>query len=761
MQNYESENSYIGDLSKIDADSFKDKQLYLEILSITDWMQQTAVANEIRKIAKQLDQLKMYDEMLRTARKMAQSAKVDEVESTGKAHSFITDFSFAEHQYNCGEWIATDNGVYRETDKGVQVACMHGIMISRILKNVDTEKFKVEIIFKVRNNVRKVIVDREILASTSKIMNLAQDSVQITSKYAPNLVSYLLDLEVLNPDKIKEYLSIGQLGWIDCNAPDGKIIKRFVPYDDDIVFDNTSGIKSLFDSIKASGDRNLWYDLIKKIRARRRNEININLAASFSSVLVEICGALPFIVSLWGGTGIGKTIILKICTSVWADPSEGKYITDPKATYTAMEIRQSVLNHLPMTLDDLAQVQRTYDGDYSDLIYRWCSGKGRDRSNVNLGLNKLTNWRNCTITNGERSIVDESTQGGAVNRVIDIESQGDPLFDAKSGNETVNVIEKNYGYAGREFIAVIQSMGSAAINKKMNYYIDQLKTTAENQGVEKEDKQIVPMAIILTADEIIEEHLFKDGIRLNIDDCLGYLKNKGEISEHERAYSYLVNEIIINKNKFTDIPDAEKETSEKWGFFREDYVTIYSAKLDDILKDRGFQPNAFLAWAKKLDLLKLSPKGEVRKNVSHGKHRGVRAVEIYMNYMADKNVDQHYEANSQRDKDTNDNSIIYNRSMSYIDWQSLTDAQLYDMFHNEILNVINGSTDFQEDTLPLYGMEIGDTTYFDPHESDFMDLTDEQLNNLSKSYIPDEDTETYDGNIISDVVMQQLFGYDM
>jgi hypothetical protein len=275
---------------------------------------------------------------------------------------------------------------------------------------------------------------------------------------------------------------------------------------------------------------------------------------------VELCGALPFIVSLWGGTGIGKSVILKLCTSVWADPGEGKYITDAKATSTAMEIRLSILNSLPMTLDDMAQVKSVYGDDFAPFIYRLCAGKGRDRSNKELGLNKLTNWRNCTITNGERSLVNDSTQGGAVNRVIDIEASGDILFSGDEGNKTVNIIDHNYGFAGRDFIDVLDDIGLDAVNPIMTKYFEAIKESAATNDTEKEDKQIVPMALILLADEIAESELFKDGVRLDIDKCFEYLKDKNSVSENRRAYDYLRDKVVEYNLKFNpEDPDNHSE----------------------------------------------------------------------------------------------------------------------------------------------------------------------------------------------------------
>ena len=636
---------------KLERDSFQNADLYREFFMIDSDLERQEIAVKARERAKELGMTQNFDAMYRAAQsEFMKTEKAKEGEIAKKAGAQSTNFPSrgAFGQFRCGEWTANSSGISRYSDKGVQIACPHVIYPTRILRNAETGKYKIELEFMVRGKLRRIIVPREVIASPSKILALADDSVQVTSKTAPYLIEYLSDMEALNSDVIKEYMSTSRLGWIDMTEEDGTVTKRFLPYQEEVIFDNELNVKSLYDSINNCGKREKWYGLVKEIRARRQNEVLINLAASFASVLVEPCGSLPFIVSLWGGTGIGKSVILKLCTSVWADPGEGKYITDAKATNTAMEIRLSILNSLPMTLDDMAQVKNQYDEDFSELIYRWCAGKGRDRSNKELGLNKLTNWRNCTITNGERSLVDESTQGGAVNRVIDIEASGKTLFDGKTGNKTVNTIEKNYGFAGRDFIEALEQIGFDEINATMSKYYDMIKKVAADKDQEKEDKQIVPMALILAADEISEQYLFQDGVRLNVEECADYLKNKGEVDENERIYQYLMEQVQIHSRNFEDpeeSDDDDRDRFENWGFFKngEDYVVIYSAKFDEILEKRGFQAKSFLAWAKKKDLLELDKKGYPRKNVCHGKIRSIRAIVIKTDYGNELPIDSGFE----------------------------------------------------------------------------------------------------------------------
>lgn len=604
-------------VEKLDKESLLSLDLMDELFLLDSEVERESYRQKLEQQAQSFNVKTQFNKLYNAKKKdfMAESKSLD-VPSKAENLTNFPSLGGIENQLCCGDWNADQNGVWIHTERGRADASYHPIYPTRILRNSETGQYKVELEFVIRGKVRKTLVDRDIIASSNKILKLANDSVQVTTLNAPYLVKYLADLEALNPDIITEYSSTSRLGWIDDIDANGDKVKKFLPYEKEVVFDNELNTKALFDSITNCGHRDTWYSLVKEIRARRQTEVLINLASSFASVLVEPCGTLPFIVSLWGGTGIGKTVVLMIATSVWADPSEGAYMTDAKATNTAMEIRLNILNSLPMTLDDMAQVKNQYDEDFSQLIYRWCAGKGRDRSNTNLGLNKLTSWRNCTITNGERSLVDESTQGGAVNRVIDIESSGEVLFSGEDGNRVARLLKENYGYAGQDFIEVItQENYINEINLLVNDYFNKIKACAKEHGVEKEDKQIMPMALILAADEIIEKELFKDGIRLDLEKCCSYLKNKGEVSEHKRAYEYIQDVLVSQHFHFLENTTAEPVGNiEVYGCWLDNnHVAILSSAFDKIMKDGNFQSRAFLSWASKEKIIREDKDG--RKKV--------------------------------------------------------------------------------------------------------------------------------------------------
>lgn len=592
---------YLEDAKKLDKDSLLSEDVLSELFSVDDAYLMEKYRQDLVARAAELKCKTDFNRLYQAYRK---EVKKNNLQFSDKP-SNITEFT-DQPTFKCGMWVATEDGVYILGERGRMVACPHPIYISRVLINAETGINKAEIFFKVRGRWRSCFIDRKQIASRSGILALADNGVQVTSENAALLVQYLADIEAWNPDDVKEQTSTSRLGWI------GDV---FMPYGQDVVFDNELNLMSLFNSIKQVGSRQRWYECIKEIRSQGRIEVLIYIAASLGSVLVEPVGALPFVVDLWGETGKGKTVALMVATSIWADPNEGAYMIDAKATNTAMEVRLNVLNSLPMTLDDMAQVKNQYDEDFSSLVYRWCAGKGRDRSNKELGLNKLTSWHNCILTNAEHSLVTETMQGGAINRIIDIEMEEGYIFP--NGNEVADTTRHNYGWCGREFVEQVQLMGFDEIRQIQRGYVERIQQFAKDQGVEKEEKQVLPMSIILTADEISEKYLFQDGVRLDLEACCNLLKNKGEVSEHRRAYEFIRETIVSNMHRFTGDSD---DRVEQWGTFlpNDKYATIIGKYFDRIMKDAGFQTKAFLSWAAKQKYIQTDEHGnkKVQKKVN-------------------------------------------------------------------------------------------------------------------------------------------------
>lgn len=507
----------------------------------------------------------------------------------------MTDFGRPEGEMLCGGWIANQESIWIPTLIGEKTACFHPILPIARLKNMQTNTEKIMISFKRDGYWHDITVDKAVTVSASKILKLADYGVMVTSETAKALVQYLVELESYND--LPLHHSTSKFGWMGT---------EFIPFDQNVVFDDESKFKELSNSLIECGSYAVWMDLIKKLRQNKDHyETQIYMSAAFASVLVKPLNLLPFITNIWGKTGAGKTVALMVACSIYADPSEGRYITDSYSTQNAFEIRLDVENHLPLLMDDLSKVRDKLGDNFTDLIYLLCSGRGKDRSNIDLGLNKVKTWQNTILTNMERPLANETMRGGAINRILDFQMKPGHIFS--NGNAVVETIKDNYGHAGREFVELIKKLGTEYIGDIRKDFEQKIKEEAKKQESVKEEKQILPLSLILTADKLATEYIFKDGIYLDLSELVAQLKDVDEVSENERAYQTIIDIVSMNTQKFD--PD-ETYKGEVWGFIKDGYVNIYPTAFRKIAVSENFSVKGFCEWAKEKNLLRRNDKNQ-------------------------------------------------------------------------------------------------------------------------------------------------------
>lgn len=584
------------DITKIKtAEELLSDEILSEVFDIQDPIEQSRTLLALQDKAKLLSVKTKFDELVRAYKRVDREIRKASNNNNQQNSSFdnYTKFDYFDdgHELYCGNWIADQNGVRTFTMFGEQLACYHPILIAQRLMNAETGKEKVKIAFQKGFKWKEIIVDKGMIASSNKIVNLADYGVSVTSESSKSLVKFLSDLENFNISNIDTRVSTSKFGWIN---------GEFMPYGLDVEFDSESKFKDIFEAVQAHGDMNVWMDLMLKIRKSGRYEPQLYMAGSFASVLLKPLNVLPFILNLWGDTGKGKTVALMVATSIWANPAENKYITDPVSSQVALEVRDDILNNLPMVIDDLSKTKDKYGDTFTDIIYMLCGGKGKDRSNVNLGLNKSTTWQNVVLTNIERPLVTETMRGGAINRILDFEMEDGSIF--KNGNHTVKIISENYGFAGKMFIDAVKDIGFDGIREMQQDFLQQILRRARETGQEKEEKQTIPLSVMLTADKIATDYIFLDDIYLDFNRCVDTLKNKGDVSENDRAYEFIMSEVSININKF--VPDDEGNyRGECWGCLEDGYAIILVNAFNRMCERGNFSNKGFLSWAAKKDLI--------------------------------------------------------------------------------------------------------------------------------------------------------------
>ena len=501
-----------------------------------------------------------------------------------------TDFTGQPLDLECGSWTADDDGVSSIDRQGFEVmACNHPIMPARRLVNVDTGIEKIEIAFRKGKGWRRYIADKKTIASTNSIVQLADFGIAVNSENAKHLIRYFTDVEHLNYDKIEEVSSVGRLGWINDYG--------FSPYVEKLEFDGEISFKTYFESVKEHGDFDSW---IKLVRESRKDNIcaRLILASSFASVLVSPCSALPFFVHLWGGTETGKTVGLMLAASVWANPEMGRYIHTFNSTSVAQELSASFVNSLPLIIDELQIVKDRKDFD--NLIYQLSEGIGRSRGRREGGLQRVGTWSNCILTTGEMPIGGAYSGAGAINRIIEIDCQDIKLFSDPI--KVADTVKKHYGFAGRLFVDMLSEPKNMEASKSLQKEIYKQLSYGEST-----EKQSLSASLILAADMLAEKWIFKDGIKLTVKDIEPYLSTKEQVSQSKRALQFLYDTISINWQRFEPHHNPKTQQNEYigevWGAKDEKFIYIIRSQFDKILQGEGFNPMAFLSWAKKSNLI--------------------------------------------------------------------------------------------------------------------------------------------------------------
>ena len=196
----------------------------------------------------------------------------------------VMEFSGTAIMWDTGEWIATDDGVYRFKGQFNEkvTACPHPIFMITRYSNVDTDVESVQLVYgRPGRNYKTKIVPRSDLASANKIVKLAEYGVGVTSENAKALVQFLSDFESINYDKIIEKKSCDHMGWV------GRGFKEFAPYISDLEFEGQDSFRQLFNSVREVGSYEKWLKTIRDYRKNGNIVVRMVMAASFASVLLK------------------------------------------------------------------------------------------------------------------------------------------------------------------------------------------------------------------------------------------------------------------------------------------------------------------------------------------------------------------------------------------------------------------------------------------------------------------------------------------
>lgn len=576
-------------MEQLKANAPLDDSFFAAILSITDFNGQQEILAQARQICREQKRLTQFNQGLNRWLKQQNNANCEH----------YTLFTASPLTLRCGNWIADDTGVYQnrlQRDGTVQrlVACAHPILPVKRLINSQTGEEKLQLAFYRDAAWKTIIVPCIVCFSSQQIVNLSSQGILVSSENARHLVNYLHDVVGMNQQdtQLNQALpcvsTVSQLGWQQ---------QEFFPYSDKYICDTSQEFQHLYQQFHSKGERKNWYDLIEILRQSEQSVVlRMTIAASLSSVLLEPLGVQSYVLHQWGTTGFGKTVSLMLAMSIWGNPENGALTRTMNMTSNAMARTAAFLHNLPFAADELQQLQSQWT-DLNSMILYLTEGMDRGRAKKEGGgIEQMQTWRNCFLFTGEQPIINAQSGGGARNRVLEVEVTS-PIF--QSGFTVANTLRQNYGWAGPEFIAYVQTLTPQRLQQRFMMLQKQIMDSCNTS-----DKQANSMAALLLADDLACESIFAGAEPLQVEDVLPYLQSNTQIDTAQRSYHWCCDWIARNHIRF-----QKNQNGEIWGRIAEDgsYALVNKTVLTEHLEQNGYNATATLhRWAEKGWLVKNS-----------------------------------------------------------------------------------------------------------------------------------------------------------
>ena len=556
---------YFQNLDRADLIS---EDFLLKLIQIDDPVQQQRAESLATFRASDLSIKREFCKNLQAARiKLAQNRNGNEN---------TTHFTGQPLALRCGDWIADDEGVRRMTTKGnngdftYQWASRIPTLPTGILVNAETGEERIRLDFYKAGKWSNVTADRSDVASKNRIVNLANNGLEVTTDNAQYLVKYISECVTENPADMPRETYIDHFGWTEGGG--------FAPYVDGLTIDAGPTGDALVNAIKQKGTLDEWLKIVRPLMDNIY--LRLTVAASLAAPLLEIIKGLPYVFHLWGGTGSGKTVGIMVAASVWGNPQFGAMVRTMNMTDNALVGIASTLRNIPFFGDELQTIKDRFNG-YDRLLYRITEKTGRARMTADRRVEKPETWNTGFIFTGEEPVTGENSGGGVKNRVIEIECDG-PVVE--HGNQVVRAINEHYGTLGPEYIKK-----ALQVDVRAAYDL----TFQELMKTGTTDKQAMAMAIMMVADDIFRIYFLNSEIPgLMVKDVAPFLLSKKQVDVSERAYSAVIDWIAENTDKFyvAHEDDAEHRDCDGriWGGRSGNEVSVNKSVLMRFMAEEGF-----------------------------------------------------------------------------------------------------------------------------------------------------------------------------
>jgi hypothetical protein len=203
--------------------------------------------------------------------------------------------------------------------------------------------------------------------------------------------------------------------------------------------------------IKPTGDKEMWIENTKILNQEGMEGLAFEfLCASFGAPLVRFTGYEGAMLSVVGGSGLGKTLTGKWGISAWGDPK--KLTLNQDDTRNVLVGRLGVYNTLPAYIDEVSNITPE---SLSDLAYKITQGRDKARMSRNaVEKSNLNGWNTLAVVSSNHSLIDKlgilkGDPGAEINRIFEYEVTDG--YTKEEGAQVYAGFAENYGQVGKEY----------------------------------------------------------------------------------------------------------------------------------------------------------------------------------------------------------------------------------------------------------------------------------------------------------------------
>lgn len=620
-----------GDISCVTEESdFKHHELYdalygsMDYPEISDDMRENCIY-ELKKVAQKtggrplvsLFKNKCDQAKIKAAeqRQKIETDKKTAAEQVAIIHGKKTQFTnlpekSTGNKFISPEWNTDAATVWTTESRGGETravtACTQPVLINRRLEPIDgiEDVRRVELLYKDGKVWRTSREELETLFNANKVLSLANKGIAITKKNAPAFCEFMASMyqESLDRDALPTLGTMTKLGW----SKDRKIFMPYVTGDMEVLFDQKEKFNTLLETLRPAGDRDKWYKEFKRLRETRYLPFLLLTAAALAAPIIGLTNLDSFVFDLHSSTTTGKSFTTAMVMTLWGFAGLGSEIfISSKMTPNGFEIKLDTLNNIPLVIEDTAALSPKQKAAFQEFVMDAANGRGKTRATKALGLQRQRTWRTVIIITSEGAIDNNYTTGGSRARVLKfLSTEKFPLWDEMG--DIAEVMEHNYGYGGRDMILALQELGEPEIKRLIDEFNKKLREKIKKSGKNKQDRQIISAALMMTADYIAEKYLFKDGILLDIDDVIDMLDDANKINQAARVYDEMVGKIFANPSHIEGLAkDIESIRDPFWGVYERDknIMGFLPDAWHQILRDADMDEAQFLLYLRQQGLL--------------------------------------------------------------------------------------------------------------------------------------------------------------